>query len=66
MSLKHFHILFISAATLLCFGFGLWGLLADPGPAGNGTQLLLGVLSLVLGVVLIVYGVKVFQKLKTL
>ena len=66
MSLKNFHIFFISLSTLLCFGYGLWELRSYLGSNGTGTQPLLGIPALVLGVVLIVYGVKVFQKLKTL
>ena len=30
MSLKAFHIIFVSVSTILCVGFGLWGEWPDP------------------------------------
>lgn len=65
MSLKLFHIFFVTASTLLAFGFGIWELRTF---AANGTLLdvILGVLSLALGVGLIVYGRYVWHKIKDL
>ena len=62
MSLKAFHLLFISAATLLAFGFGIWAIHAHAS-RGDVSSLFLGVLSLLSGVVLIVYGFKIRRKL---
>lgn len=59
MSLKAFHIFFIAVSTLTAFGFGVWIFLQR-----DGIHITYGVLSLVAGVSLIVYGVKVFQKFK--
>ncbi len=66
MSLKHFHIFFITISILLCFSFGAWGVHSYIEHEGGGTNLVLGLLAFIAGAVLIVYGIKVFQKLKTL
>ena len=66
MSLKQFHIFFITLSILLCISFGVWGLRSYAEDGGGGTDLVLGLLAFIAGAVLIVYGVKVFQKLKTL
>lgn len=58
MSLKSFHILFISVSSLLCFGFAWWSLIT------TGTYKTLGVCSLLVGLVLLVYGPLFLQKMK--
>lgn len=63
MSLKAIHILFIVAATLLAFGFGGWAIYQNQ-LESNTTFLILGILSLITGVGLIVYGRRFLQKLK--
>ena len=61
MSLKHFHIVFIVLAVLLCAGFGAWTFLAeDLTKAIRAT----GVFSLVLAIVLTLYGVWFYRKSK--
>lgn len=60
MSLKAFHIVFISAATLLAFAFGGWMLKGYSG-SGQLSDLLFGIGSTVSGVGLIAYG-RYFQK----
>ena len=54
MSLKTFHLVFITAASALCFGFGLW-MLRDFRVEGGAGTLWLGIGSLVAGVALLVY-----------
>ena len=66
VSLKQFHIFFITISILLCFSFGVWGLHSYIQRGGGGTNLVLGLLSFIAGAVLIVYDIKVYQKLKTL
>jgi hypothetical protein len=61
MSLKTFHILFITVAALLAFGFAWWLLNADPTTTG---ALAGGVLSALVGAGLIVYGIRFLKKLK--
>ena len=63
MSLKAFHVIFITAAVLLAFGFGAWmlNLHKDTQAAGDFN---LGVGSLVVGVALVVYEVYFLRKLK--
>jgi hypothetical protein len=63
MSLKAFHIIFISAAALLAFGFGAWEL-KNYFAIGDKQSLLFGVFSLVAGIALIWYGKVVLKKLK--
>ncbi len=62
MSLKTVHIIFITASVLLAVGFGLWAL-NHYATAGSIGYLLTGILSVVSGVVLVVYGKRFLQKL---
>ncbi|MFQ6675305.1 MAG: hypothetical protein ACE5LH_03055 [Fidelibacterota bacterium] len=66
MSLRIFHIFFITISVLFSVGFGWWGLRAYFQETDRVLMLYLGVASLVVGAVLIIYGVKVFQKLMRL
>ena len=63
MSLKAIHIVFITASTVLAFGFGWWEL-KSYSAGGARLDLILGVASLVAGVALIVYGRYFLKKLK--
>lgn len=63
MSLKAFHIVFVSASTLLAFGFGGW-LLRGYANTGQASDLVFGAGSVTAGVGLIVYGRYVLKKLK--
>lgn len=55
MSLKSFHILFISLAALLCFGFCYWAFSVPPAEAGGPVRLV-GILTGFCGVALTAYG----------
>lgn len=59
MSLKTFHIFFISVSVLLCLGFGGW-CLHQPGYIGAGIG------SFAFAVVLVVYEVMFLRRFKTL
>jgi hypothetical protein len=63
MSLKAFHLIFITAASLLAFWFGAWMLraYAAEGLAGD---LIYGIASLVVGLGLLVYEGFFIKKLK--
>lgn len=63
MSLKAFHIFFVTVSTLLCGGVGLWGV-REYRNTGGDEMLWLGSASLLLGVVLVVYGFWFLRKLK--
>ncbi len=63
MSLKAFHILFVTAAVMLSFGFAAWCLRAY-GREQQTSNLVMGVGSIVAGVGLIVYGIAVYRKLR--
>ena len=63
MSLKAFHVIFITAAVLLAFGFGAWMLRAYD-QAGMKSDLIYGVSSLVVGLGLLVYEGFFLKKLK--
>jgi hypothetical protein len=63
MSLKAFHIVFITASVLLAFGFAAWSLVSY----SDGKRLVdlgFGIGSAVLGVGLIIYGRYFLRKLK--
>jgi hypothetical protein len=64
MSLKAIHIVFITASTLLAFGFGGWSLRHYVRGSGNTVDLVLGVVSIALAIGLIIYGRYFLRKLK--
>jgi len=63
MSLKAFHLVFITASVLLAFGFAAWSLMvyAD---GRQWTDLVFGIGSALAGIGLIVYGRYFLKKLK--
>ena len=63
MSLKAFHLVFITASVLLSFGFGAWSLVGFS-DYGRMVDLVFGIGSVGVGVGLIVYGRYVLRKLK--
>lgn len=63
MSLKAFHIVFITASVLLAFGFGAWSLVGYS-DTGRRIDLMFGVASVLIGVGLIVYGRYFLKKLR--
>jgi hypothetical protein len=63
MSLKAFHVVFITAAVLLAFGFGVWMLRAY-NAGGVKSDLIYSVSSFVVGVGLLVYEGFFLKKLK--
>lgn len=64
MSLKAFHLVFITASSALAFGFGVWMLRDYRSADGSTGDLLLGIGSLVAGVGLLVYERYFLKKLK--
>ncbi len=64
MSLKAFHLVFITAASALAFGCGAWGLRDYWSPEGRIPDLLFGFGSLAAGAGLIVYERYFLKKLK--
>lgn len=63
MSLKAFHILFISVSTLFAFGFALWFVRSYSG-TDNFLDLLGAFLAVLSGVGLIIYGIRFLKKLQ--
>jgi len=63
MSLKHFHVAFISICTLFFAGLGAWCLLMDGLPPMFA---MMGWLSLACGVAMLVYGVRFLKKVRRL
>lgn len=63
MSLKAFHIFFITIATLLVLSFGTWQIIVSNRDHSAST-LGLGIGSLICGLALIVYGRWFLHKLK--
>lgn len=66
MSLKAFHIVFITAATLLAIGFGFWGITEYRVGDGSGVDLALGIGSFVVAAGLLWYGKYFLRKLKNI
>lgn len=58
MSLKWFHIVFISLSVVLALWFGIWGLFHD--------QVVLGILALVASAGLVIYGNHFLAKVRKL
>jgi succinate dehydrogenase hydrophobic anchor subunit len=65
MSLRSFHLFFIAVSVLLAAWVGVWGVQSWLATR-NGSDLTLGLLFVVLGVVLLVYGLRVRRKLREL
>jgi len=63
MSLKHFHIAFITVCTLFFAGLGAWCLLVEALP---GMYRAMGWISLLCGAALLFYGVRFLKKTKSL
>jgi hypothetical protein len=64
MSLKAFHIVFITAASALAFGCGVWELKDYFAPTGRTSDLICGLAALAAGIGLIVYERYFLKKLK--
>jgi hypothetical protein len=64
MSLKAFHLIFISASSALAFGCGVWGLKSFFSEGGRAWDLVFGLGSLAAGVGLIFYERYFLKKLK--
>lgn len=63
MSLKHFHIAFVSVCTFFFAVLGAWCLLVDALP---DMYRVMGWLSLSCGVGMVVYGIRFVRKTRTL
>ena len=64
MSLKGFHLIFITASTALAFGCAVWGLKDFLSEGGRAWDLIFGLGSLAVGVGLILYERYFLKKLK--
>lgn len=65
MSLKAFHVFFIAASILLALGVGVWGIYVHMQET-DVSLLFFGIGSLLVGVLLMVYGVKVVRRFRRL
>ena len=65
MSLRIFHIIFVSASVALCLFVGLW-CVREYQASGSEANLVLALVFMVTGAALVVYGKRVFRKLKEL
>ncbi len=63
MSLKAFHILFVSVSVVLAVGFGFWGI-REFRTRADSTALTLGVASFAAAVALLIYGRWFLRKLR--
>lgn len=65
LSLRSFHLFFIAASVLLAAWVGVWGIQSWQATR-SGSDLTIGLLFFALGLVLLVYGLRVRKKLKAL
>ncbi len=65
MSLKAFHVFFITISVLLCLGFGAW-CLGSEYAHGKMAYTVAGIVSFVLGIVLVIYEITFLKKTKDL
>jgi hypothetical protein len=63
MSLKAFHIFFICVSVLLACGFSVW-LFRSYSGSGDLWMLFAAVASLLAGLSLVLYGIRILKKLK--
>jgi hypothetical protein len=61
MSLKGFHIVFVTVSTLLCVFLALWSFLLAPEPSGMATAL--GIIGIAGSVLMPAYGVYFYRKI---
>ncbi len=64
MSLKAFHLVFITASSALAFGCGVWGFKDYWSPGGQPLDLAFGAGSLAAGAALVLYERYFLKKLK--
>jgi divalent metal cation (Fe/Co/Zn/Cd) transporter len=65
MSLKVFHVVFISLSAVLAFGFGLWLLFGQPVEEGL-IDIVAALLSFGVAVLLVLYEIRIVKKFRTL
>lgn len=65
LSLRSFHLFFIAASVLLAAWVGVWGIQSWQANR-SGSDLAVGLLFFALGVVLLVYGLRVRKKLRAI
>ena len=65
MSLKVFHIIFITLSVVLAFGVGLWLLISGPSEAAL-TNVIAALLSFGVGILLVLYEIKIVRKFRSL
>lgn len=63
MSIKGFHLIFITIAAIFCAGFGVWALFFNDKETGTGITFA-GIVTLIASVALIFYGIYFRRKSK--
>ena len=64
MSLKAFHLIFVTLLTTLSFGCAAWAFMDYRGPDGTTGDLLFSLAAVAVGILVIIYGVYFLKKLK--
>ncbi len=65
MSLKYFHIFFITVSIIGAVAFGTWGIFFHV-TQGNISYFSLGIVSLIGGAGLVIYEIKILKKFKNM
>ena len=66
MSIKGFHLIFITIAALFCGGFGVWALFFESAESAGAAIKAFGVVTLIASVALVIYGIYFYRKSKSL
>ncbi|MGA2029621.1 MAG: hypothetical protein ABSG87_06090 [Verrucomicrobiota bacterium] len=64
MSLKAFHLIFVTLLTTLSFGCAAWAFAAYAGAQGTTKDLIFGLAAVAVGILVIIYGIYFLKKLK--
>lgn len=64
MSLKAFHVLFITIASAMAFGCGIWGLRSHFSSQPGTFDLWLGIGGVLAGIGLVIYEIRFLKKTK--
>ena len=66
MSIKGFHLIFISIAALFFAGFGAWAVFFESAKEAGAAVEAFGIVGFVASAILIVYGIRFYRKSKSI
>lgn len=66
MSIKGFHLIFITIAALFFAGFGVWAVFFDSAQEAGSAVEAFGIVGFISSAVLIIYGIRFYRKAKSI